>query len=72
MIADLKVSPWVLDPPEGSCVNERCPCSSFWVLMVLEFLSIGFMASESLCVRFGRIFLKIFMLDVSLLKYDAM
>ena len=40
--------------------------------MVLEFLFIGFVTSESLCVRFGRLFVKVYMLDVSLLKSDAM
>ena len=40
--------------------------------MLIEFPSIGFMASKSLCVRFGRIFIELYMLYVSLLKYDAM
>ena len=40
--------------------------------MIIEFLSIGFVDSESPCVRIGRIFVKIYMPYVALLKYDAM
>ena len=45
-------------PREPRWTNGGCPYGSFWVLMALEFLSIGFMASESLCVRFGQVFRK--------------
>ena len=51
---------------------EGCPSSCFLVFMIIEFLSTGFMDSESLYVRIWLIFVKIYMLHVSLLKYDAM
>ena len=40
--------------------------------MGVKFLSIGFTDSQSLCVGIGRIFVQIYILHVSLLKYDAM
>ena len=38
---------------KGSCANERFPYSSFWVLIVIEFASIGFMALKSVSVCFA-------------------
>ena len=58
--------------PGGSSANKRRPFFCLLVLMLIEFLRFGFVASVSLCVRFGRNFVKLCMLHVSLLKYVAM
>ena len=62
----------VLSLHEGCCANEGRPSNCLWALMLIEFLSIVFMASMSLCVRFGRFFVTFYMIHVSLLKYGEM